>query len=281
VSIELIEILDFDDWLHEEFSAAGDSFMPVLKGSSFPITMQSLIGLMASTNSIKLGVYDLVEHCDTHLYVVKILHRTLLEQFLRFEYVCQKFLDEKSEDVGIEYRKYSKISEILSYLSASNVSAKMAGKSTNEIILKKLKKEYPEMNVSRKNLDEITRKWKHRNIIRYLTSRGNSSKEGDHSFLIGMIPEYAELSSFVHGGASAEEYYHEIFESGKLKEEMVLMAAKACIISAMVKSHLLCVVANIDSSFKENRDMIMSKTVEFASRLHNNSMQPTADASAD
>jgi hypothetical protein len=121
VNINLDDVLKFDDSLHKDLSEIGSRFMPVLMQSNFPETMQSLIGLMASINSIKLGMYDLVDKCDTHLYVVKILHRTLLDQFLRFEFICQRFLEEGSEEVGYEYRKYSRISETLAYISASQV----------------------------------------------------------------------------------------------------------------------------------------------------------------
>lgn len=164
VNLNLDYVLKFDDSLHEDFAKIGERFMPVLMQSNFPETMQSLIGLMTSINSIKLGMYDLVERCDTHLYVVKILHRTLLEQFLRFEFICQKFLEEGNEDVGYEYRKYSKISETLAYIGAFQVAATMAGKSTDDIVLKKLKKKYPELEITKRNLSDITGKWKHRSI---------------------------------------------------------------------------------------------------------------------
>ena len=280
MTFNLDDVLVFDDSMHEDFEKIGDLFMPVLVKSEFPVTMQSLIGLMASINSIKLGIYDLAEKCDTHLYPVKILHRTLLEQFLRFEYLFQRFMEEGSEDVGIEYRKYSKISEFNAYVNASQVAITMAGKSTDDVILKKLKKKYPELEISKKALNEISGKWKHRNIIRYLTSRNKQSKAG-YSFLLNIIPEYAELSSFVHGGASAEEYYHEIFDNGELKEEMSNVSASVCLLAATVKGHLLIAVTKIDSSFEEERDSLMSKVLEFACSLHNKSMQPTANASAD
>lgn len=280
MSFELNEVLEFDDSLHEEFGEMGKRFMPVLKESDFPVTIQSLIGLMASTNSIKLGMYDLIEECDTHLYVVKILHRTLLEHFLRFEFLCQKFLEEENEEIGFEYRQYSRISETLAYVNASQVAATMAGKSTDDIVLKKLKKKYPELEITKRSLNDITAKWKHRNIIRYLTSRAKQSKD-KYNFLYNIIPEYAELSSFVHGGTSAEEYYHEIFDSGSLKNEMTNMAANACLIAATVKSHFLVVVAKLDTSFEKDRDKIMKKMFEFTCDLHNKSMQPTVNALAD
>jgi hypothetical protein len=280
VSFKLDEILEFDDSLHEDFSKIGERFMPVLMQSNFPATMQSLIGLMTSTNSIKLGMYDLVEKCDTHLYVVKILHRTLLEQFLRFEFICQRFLEEGSEEAGYEYRKYSKISETLAYISASQVAATMAGKSTDDIVLKKLKKKHPELEITKRSLSDITGKWKHRSIIRYLTSNAKQSKD-EYNYLFNIIPEYAELSSFIHGGTSAEEYYHEIFDSSVMKAEMTNMAANACLIAATVKAHLLAVVVKIDSSFEDDRNRIMNNMVKFSYNLHNKSMPPIASESSD
>ena len=98
--------------------------------------------------------------------------------------------------------------------------------------------------------------------------------------MFNIISEYAELSSFVHGDTSAEEYYHEIFDNGELKEEMSDVSASVCLLAATVKGHLLITVEKTDSSFKEERDSLMSKVLELACSLHNKSMQPTANASA-
>lgn len=226
------DILEFDDWLHEEFSRFSEKLGTVLIESDAPITSFSLMGLLATINSIKLGMYDLIEKCDTHLYVVKILHRSLIEQFLRFQYLFSRYLVEKNDEVGIEYRKYSKISEVLAYINASAVASSMVGKTTEEIALKKLKKDFPDYSISKKELDSITNRWKHRSIIKYLNSNSKLTEKGG-AYILKLIPEYAELSSFVHGGTSAEEYYNASMSEGSLKEQMLSEAEEACMVAAL------------------------------------------------
>ncbi|MDH3348225.1 MAG: hypothetical protein OEM02_09055 [Desulfobulbaceae bacterium] len=137
---DLQKILDFDDSFHKSFEEIGNKFMPVLAHSEYPVTSQTLIGLIASANSIKLGIYDLAKSCDTHLYIIKILHRTIIEHYLKFYYILFRFLNTSSDEVGIEYRKYSSISETLALINAASVSRAIIGKSTATQILKKLKK---------------------------------------------------------------------------------------------------------------------------------------------
>lgn len=113
-----------------------------------------------------------------------------------------------------------------------------------------------------------------------MTSNAKQSKD-KYNYLFNIIPEYAELSSFIHGGTSAEEYFHEIFDSGVMKVEMTNMAANACLIAATVKAHLLAAVAKIDSSFEDDRNRVMNNMVKFAYDLHHKPMQSTASASSD
>lgn len=267
MKFELADILDFDDWMHDTFARVGDRFVPILVSSEFPISSMSLVGLMSSANSIKLGIYDLAESCETHLYVLKILQRSLIEQFLRFQYILFRCLNEERDEVGLEYRKYSKISEILSYVNASSVAASMVGKPTEDVILKKLKKEYPDLSVSKKQLNEITGKWKHRSIIRYIKNNSNIADK-QAGFLLGLIPKYAELSSFVHGGTSAEEFYHEVLDAGALKAEVYYAVEDACMIAALMKAFLLMLVVRVDASFKDDFNHLMSKLLEFSCTVH-------------
>jgi len=168
MSYEIDKILEFDDAFQEEFVEVVNRLVMSLKSSDFPFTALTLIGLMGTTNSIKLGIYELAEQCDTHLYVIKVLKRSLIEHYLKFYYILFRLLNENSDEVGLEYRKYSRISEILSFINASEASKKMVGISTDKQVLKQLKKTHPEFDISKKQLNQITLKWKHRSIVKYI-----------------------------------------------------------------------------------------------------------------
>jgi len=148
---DIQKILDFDDSFHEKFDKIGNRFIPVLAASEYPVTAKTLIGIMASANSVKLGIYDLAEACDEHLYINKVLHRTLIEHYLKFYYILFRFINENSDEAGIEYRKFSGIKETLSFINASAVSSSIVGKSTENQVLKRLKKEHPEFESTKKN----------------------------------------------------------------------------------------------------------------------------------
>jgi hypothetical protein len=261
VNFEIDEILEFENSFHEEWEKEADKFIPVLCGSNYLHTTSSLVGLNASITSIKLGIYALAEDCETNLYPAKILHRTLIEQYLKFNYILARFLIEKTDKVGFEYIKYMRISETLSYIKASDVAKSMIGTSTDQQILKKLKKEHPELNISQKELGEVTSKWKHRSIIKYLKSN-SSSLGGDNNYLLKLIPEYAELSSFIHGGRSAEEYYHRKFEHG-LAKEMYIEVAETCFLSNSVRVHLILAAIEIDDQFTTGMERLAQKMCGF------------------
>ncbi|EAT13191.1 hypothetical protein HF888_06845 [Bermanella marisrubri] len=261
MNFEIDGILEFEDSFHEEWEKEAEKFIPVLCGSDYLHTASALVGLTASITSIKLGIYALAEDCETNLYPAKVLHRTLIEHYLKFNYILARFLTEKTDEVGYEYIKYMCISEALSYIKASDVAKSMLGTSTDSQVLKKLKKEHPELNISQKELGRITSKWKHRSIIRYL--KGNpSSLGGDNNYLLKLIPEYAELSSFIHGGRSAEEYCHGQFEHG-LAKEMYIEVAETCFLSNSIRVHLMLAAIEVDDQFVTGMVRLAQKMCEF------------------
>lgn len=261
-------ILDFDDEFHDQFQIIGDKYFPELGDSEFPISFYTLLGLMATANSIKLAMYDLAEESDTHLYVVKLLHRSFIEHYLKFYYILFRLLNEKSDSVGIEYKKFSSIDETMAFINASNVSAKIVGKSTEETIHKQLKKKYPDLELSKKEIQNISSKWKHRHIIKYL--KNNSSLiEDDKSIFLSLISQYAELSSFVHGGTFAEQYYHKLLSQNKLQAAVDEQLYEVAIMAAIMKCHLLIAVAKVDETAIEGMVELGIMATKFIDTSHN------------
>ena len=259
---DISEILNFDDKFHERFSEIGDKFIPTLAKSKYPITFKTLIGLMGTANSVKLGIYDLAEESDTHLYIIKILHRTLIEHYLKFYYILFRLHNDKTDDVGIEYRKYSGISEIMAFIDASAVSMSIVGQSKDKQIIKMLKALHPEYNVSKKELNEITCKWKYRSIIKYIKNNMGMIKN-EKSYLLKLIPQYSELSSFIHGGTFAEEYYHDVFSNDKLKEVVYNEVLEACLMAASMKVHLMFAITMIDNKYSKDMDALSKIMADF------------------
>ena len=235
-TIEIIS--DFDEKYFTIFSEIMEEVVPSVRDSEYKVTGLSLIGLMGTANSLKLGMMDLSESCESHLYVLKTLSRSLIEHFLRYYHVLVTFLKDKSDHAGIEYRQYSQISEAQAYMNATLASAKIVGKSQEELILKYIKKYNDDLGISKKKISEITFKWKHRNIVRFIKNNSNLIPVSE-SFFILLISEYSSLSSFIHGGTSAEEYYHEVTSKDKLKSETVFEIQRACMMCAYMKHDIL------------------------------------------
>lgn len=262
INYEIDGILEFEDSFHAEWEKEAEVFMPVLIRSKFLNTVSALVGLTASITSIKLGIYSLAKDSETNLYPAKILHRTLIEHYLKFNYILARFLTEKTDEVGLEYRKYIQISEILSYANASEIVNSIVDASIDSEILNKLKKEHPEFNISQKGLRRITSKWKHRNIIKYLRSN-SSSLGGDNPYLLKLIPEYAELSSFIHGGRSAEEFYQGNFANDGLTKEMYIEVAETCFLSNSIRVHLMLAAIEIDNGLTEGMVRLGNRINDF------------------
>jgi len=255
-------ILDFDDDFHEKFEEIGNAGIPVLAKSEYLATSMTLTGLMASANAVKLGIYDLAEACDSHLYIIKLLHRALIEHYLKFYYVLFRFLNERTDAVGLEYRKYSYISETLALINASSVASSMIGKSTESQILKSLKKSHPDFDISKKELNAITYKWKHRSIVKYIIS--NTKIIGNEkSYLLKLIPEYAELSSFIHGGTSAEDYYRGVFSSEEINTLIYNEVFEAAYMASSMKAHLLLAITQVDKNFASDMKLLTKMIGEF------------------
>ncbi len=272
MSHDISSILDFDDKFHEHFSEVANRFVPELGKSKYPVTFKTLIGLMGTANSVKLGIYDLAEESDMHLYIIKILHRTLIEHYLKFYYILFRLHNEKSEGVGVEYRKYSGISETMAFINASTASMSIIGLSKEKEIIKTLKKNHPDLNISKKELNDIPFRWKHRNIIKYIKDN-TGIVQNEKSYLLKLIVQYSELSSFIHGGTFAEEYYYDAYSENKLDELVYDEVFEACFMAASMKSHLMMAVTMIDNSYAQDMVKISELLREFLAHTHNKLIQ--------
>lgn len=252
---DIQDVFNFDDEYFDSFADLANSFVPLAAQSNFASTFTTLTGLLASANSIKLGIFDLAEESDTHLYIIRILKRTLIEHYLKFYYVLFRFLDEGSDEVGEEYRKYSSISETISQLKAIDISFSIQGDTSDISLVSAIREKYPELQISNRELNSITDKWKHRSIVRHIIEHLNLIENQDQ-YLLGLIPEYSALSSYIHGGVSAEQCYHEAISSGELEKLVYLEVQECLLMTISMRLHILLAVIKIDDSYKEGQEKL-------------------------
>jgi hypothetical protein len=255
MSYDISKILSFDDDFFNSFQILADKFVPILAASKYKNTSLTLLGLLGSANSIKLSIYDLAEESKTHLYTIQLLNRNLIEHYLKFNYILVRFLKEKDDEIAIEYRNFSRINEVLSYINAANTAVSMVDKPMDKLI-EELKKKYPVLDISKKELNNIMMKWKHRAIVKYLIE---NSDFVDNSYFLNLIPKYAKLSSFVHGSIFAEEFYHDAYEKGILDKLVYESVARSCIKTTHMKVSLMLIVLQIDESFQDGMVLLTEK----------------------
>lgn len=210
------KIRDVDDNIFKIIEASLlDLTMEVLK-SEYPFTGKALVMLVTKSNFIKNSIFDVCENED--LYSANILYRSLIEHFLRHQYLFLNYAKRKNDDIGIDYYNYCDMGENLDFLKSI--------KSTNKIF----DPEHPDINtweeiskldkrfskISPKELKEKSEQFRYRNIIKFLSST-LSLKD---SMLNKIIPLYSELSSFVHGGPYGENmlFAHGVNEKDRIEK---------------------------------------------------------------
>jgi len=256
MNYDISNILSFDADFFNSFQTIADKFVPILSTSKYKNTSLTLLGLLSTATNIKLSIYDLAEASETHLYSIQLLNRVHIEHYLKFNYILVRFLKEKTDEVGQEYRKISKINDILSYINATTISISIIDESNDNLILQELKEKYPELNISKKELYNITNQWKHRSIVKYLIENENFI---ENDYLLKLIPEYSKLSSFVHGSTSAEEFYHRAYEEDKLQEHIYRNITDVCIKTTHMNVSLMLAVLVTDDNFQDSMTLLVNK----------------------
>lgn len=197
------EIQSKDDEIFEIFRKNESRIIAIITKSNFKNTLFVLIKFIAKITPIKNSIYDLYK--TNNIYAINILYRSLIEHFIKFLYIYFQLLDNKNDQIGVEYLELEPIVDKLAIANALKQYLTLF----NE---KEFSEAYdfdPKINkYLGKDIKEYKDKFKYRKIIDYIHKRCLEKSiygGSENSFLLKLIPEYAELSSFVHGGHLAEE----------------------------------------------------------------------------
>lgn len=191
-----------------------------IQSSKIPKAGLTIISLLAGMNSLKLGVYELCKSRD--LYSISVLYRVFLEHFVKINYFCDRLVNDKNDDVGEEYFKFYAANEKVMYGKSIEelnkiIDLEYHGRSFENIVheLCPELKEY-----STQELREKILQFNYKNMIKYLVDNHKSDKLDKYSsFVLSIIPEYSELSSFVHGGPNAVHATAKKWESNEIELE--------------------------------------------------------------
>lgn len=177
-------------------------------------TFFAFITFHTHLSTLKNALIDLSE--ENNIYSMKILYRVFLEHWLKGIYIWARYTKEKNDDVGTEYNSLGKIGEELKYgNSLKQVSVILNAESKNLDVWDVLCKYNPKLkDLNKKDITDNIKKFEYKNITQYLFDNQAPGSE----WVSIIIPEYSELSSFVHGGPGASEQYSSTLYNNQFEE---------------------------------------------------------------
>jgi len=216
-----------DKLLFSVIEECGESLSKTLHETQFPRTYSALLLLMTKAATLKVAMYDLLDALN--IYPFKVVFRSYCEHYLKFLYIWYRFLDEKSDDAGRDYYAYCGGRERIDFAKAFKAAHGILGQ---EVVVK-----YAEFaheivpgldNISRKELEEKSDHFRYRNIIRYIADKAPQLVNEQCQFLVTIIPKYAYLSAYVHGGPTSNRIIDELssdagLESAREEASVVFM----------------------------------------------------------
>lgn len=190
---------DADDIYFKLVEKHGDEFFAVVGRTQFPKTYGALLGFVVKTNSLKTAMFDMVD--SNNPYAFKALFRCFCDHYIKFQYLFIRFLNENTDEVGDEYFNLCGASEMVEYLDSIQVAETLIGNQVRLETERAIHKLYPRAaGMSKRQLAEASAKFKYRSILRFLAEAAPGIISQERPFLATIVPSYALLSSFVHGG---------------------------------------------------------------------------------
>lgn len=230
-----------DELLFSVIEECEGSFAKALHETQFPRTYIALLLLMEKAATLKVAMYDLLD--ELNIYPFKVVFRSYCEHYLKFLYIWHRFLNEKSDDVGRDYYTYCGAREMFEYARAFKTAHGILGQDVIVKYSEFVHKMVPGLdNISRKELEEKSDSFSYRNIIRYIADKAPQLVNEQCQFLVTIIPKYAYLSAYVHGGPSSDRIMDELssdagLESAREEASVVfMMNASILIFIAMAMS---------------------------------------------
>jgi len=206
LSIE--QIVEIDDVVFKILKKDAGKVFLLFKNNDLEKTGQALSLFHAKIGFLKNGIYDQIE--SNNLYSAKILYRTLIEHYLKAQFLLYESLKSGNDNIGKDYYEFADASEKLQLGSAYKyVGEILFPENSFNDVFDVVKEIFPALEkYSKKDIRNKAAKFNYRQIIEYLYDlfyvQQNIQSNGN-DFLLNLIPEYSDLSSYVHGGPAADK----------------------------------------------------------------------------
>jgi len=272
---DLIEIENMLEELAEEIEPhlpVMEGFLSNLKNTDKPLSIFSMASFFPKVESIRIGIFEVAK--IEEYYSLNILFRSLIEHFVKAQYIWIKALGTKNDEIGIDYWLFGRDQENIDYAKALQQSYSLVGVHPHKSPVEILK----EMGVisKDKSVNQIRTKseqFKYKNMTRYIADQLKAKENGVAPVLSSIFPRYSELSSCVHGGPDSVGAYKKGPDAVK---EIIEMATFA---SLYTRWSTYILFYQCEKAVEPLCQITKKYLHKFTG--HNKSIQPTADAAAD
>lgn len=249
-----MEIKDRFEFINQVFEKHINGIETLIENHSFPKSMLCLYSKVLQIESLR----KILEKTDENFYSSQVLLRTLLEHYLVGYYAYYKTSTEKDDSIGEAYYDEYVKSEIIKRENYYFNLDKIKGDLKSENLNGYLSKHGEELiGLTQVEIDNIHKKASQfsnvRSVIKYLFNVENQTKaEGIlHTMLFDFLEKYNKLSSYVHGGVSAEVESFNKDDSEKRMEKIEENKTWGISLEANLKFYFLFLL------FKDNPDEVL------------------------
>lgn len=195
-----------------------------LKSTDKPLSIFSMASFFPKVESIRIGIFEVAK--IEEYYSLNILFRSLVEHFVKAQYIWMKTVGSKSDEIGIDYWLFGRDQENIDYAKALQQSYALVGMQPNVSPVEILK----DLGVisKDKSANKIRTKseqFKYKNMTYYIADQLRAKENGAAPILSSIFPRYSELSSCVHGGPDSVGVYEKEPDAVKEIIEMATFAS--------------------------------------------------------
>lgn len=202
----MTKINDFEKLLDElaekkePFLELVPRFFSNIKEIDKPISVFSTSSFLPRIESIRAGIFEVSKIDD--IYSAKILFRSLIEHFVKFQFLLMKTLDANDDTVGIDYWLFGQAQENLDFVKSVKTLRTFLNLNDDKLPIVELKNlgAIPQ-ELSNAKIQTRLEQFKYKNMTNYLLE--NYSKTSEISWLLKVFPRFSLLSSYIHGGPDA------------------------------------------------------------------------------
>lgn len=164
-----------------------------------------------------------------------------------------RVLTDKNDSIGEDDLKFCSLSENIDTGKAWKDIAKILEKKPTADPYELLKEINPDFKMySKEEIIKGSEQFRYKNIIRFLNSKLNKDNKFEgNEFLLKLIPIYSDLSSFVHGGPSADKTLFETKDEKERLEEVIHKIKLSFLIAATIKMFCYLVFYQYDKRFND------------------------------